>query len=90
MIIKAVYIFILVAEGAALLSGLAVPGKHWAHSEAEIVRDVGHGIGVSLIVCGVLLTIDYLIEIYLWIVVYSFYHQLKEGHLDSAAAAYIA
>ena len=40
--------------------------------------------GAALIVFGVFLAIDLSIDIYLWIVVYSFYRQLKGGNVDSA------
>ena len=101
-IVKLVAVVILLAGGAALLSQEGVAENEWGQSELEthgarniinnnVNINVGGDVGVTgaaLIVFGVFLAIDLAIDIYLWIVVYSFYRQLKGGNVDSAPPAY--
>ena len=102
-IVKLVAVVILLAAGAALLSEEGVAEKQWDQTELETLGarnininsninvNVGHDVsvtGAALIVFGVFLAIDLSIDIYLWIVVYSFYRQLKGGNVDSAPPAY--
>ena len=92
MILKAVaIILLLVAGGAASLSEEGVTEKQWVSGNEiheEFGDDMHRVIGAALIVFGVFLAIDLSIDIYLWIVVYSFYRQLKGGNVDSAPPAY--
>ena len=99
-LVKLVAVIILVAGGAALLSVSeeGVAEKQWDQSELETlgarnINIVNNNVnvagavsvtGTALIVFGVFLAIDLAIDIYLWIVVYSFYRQLKGGNVDSA------
>ena len=99
-LVKLVAVIILVAGGAALLSEESAAENEWGQSELETLGarnininsvNVGGAVsvtGTALIVFGVFLAIDLSIDIYLWIVVYSFYRQLKEGNVGSAPPAY--
>jgi len=100
-LVKLVAVIVLVAGGAALLSVSeeGVAEKQWDQSELEThgarnINIVNNNVyvagavsvtGTALIVFGVFLAIDLAIDIYLWIVVYSFYRQLKGG-VDSPPA----